>query len=120
MREGALADVDMAMDPLSYHTAVRDFRRRLIETTLEQFAGNRTHAARGHANPTTTLRHYARWIPSKGRRWVDALDASGSKSGTKMWNHEDIHIRIAPEAVGMIGEPSGTRTRDPLIKSQVL
>ena len=113
MREGALADVDMAMDPLSYHTAVRDFRRRLIETTLEQFAGNRTHAARGHANPTTTLRHYARWIPSKGRRWVDALDASGSK----MWNQEDIHIRIAPEAVGMIGEPSGTRTRDPLIKS---
>ena len=70
----------------------------------------------GHANPTTTLRHYARWIPSKGRRWVDALDASGSK----MWNQEDIHIRIAPEAVGMIGEPSGTRTRDPLIKSQVL
>jgi len=35
-----------------------------------------------------------------------------------MWNHEDIHIRIAPEAVGMIGEPSGTRTRDPLIKRQ--
>ena len=74
----------------------------------------------GHANPTTTLRHDARWIPSKGRRWVDALDASGSKSGTKMWNQEDIHIRIAPEAVGMVGEPSGTRTRDPLIKSQVL
>ncbi len=28
----------------------------------------------GHANPTTTLRHYARWMPKKGKRWVNALD----------------------------------------------
>jgi integrase len=28
----------------------------------------------GHANPTTTLRHYARWMPQKGKRWVNALD----------------------------------------------
>jgi hypothetical protein len=30
----------------------------------------------GHANPTTTLRFYAKWIPSKGRRWVDVLDGA--------------------------------------------
>ena len=28
----------------------------------------------GHANPTTTLRFYARWIPSKGERWIEVLD----------------------------------------------
>jgi integrase len=28
----------------------------------------------GHTNPSTTLRYYARWIPSRGRRWVDLLD----------------------------------------------
>ncbi|MGH2368519.1 MAG: site-specific integrase, partial [Chloroflexota bacterium] len=25
----------------------------------------------GHATPATTLRHYARWIPSGGREWVE-------------------------------------------------
>src|SRR5262245_35478668 len=28
----------------------------------------------GHANPSTTLRYYAKWIPSKGQRWADVLD----------------------------------------------
>src|SRR5437867_6325094 len=28
----------------------------------------------GHANASTTLRYYAKWIPSKGRRWADLLD----------------------------------------------
>jgi DNA-binding NtrC family response regulator len=32
--------------PLGYHGAVSDFKRRLIEATLRQAAGNRTHAAR--------------------------------------------------------------------------
>jgi len=31
---------------VSYHGAVCDFKRRLIETTLQQMRGNRTHAAR--------------------------------------------------------------------------
>jgi DNA-binding NtrC family response regulator len=30
----------------SYHGAVCDFKRRLIEATLHQMRGNRTHAAR--------------------------------------------------------------------------
>ncbi|HEX9818549.1 MAG TPA: helix-turn-helix domain-containing protein [Methylomirabilota bacterium] len=32
--------------PLGYHGAVCDFKRRLIEATLQQMCGNRTHTAR--------------------------------------------------------------------------
>jgi DNA-binding NtrC family response regulator len=32
--------------PLGYHGAVSDFKRRLIEATLLQMRGNRTHTAR--------------------------------------------------------------------------
>jgi DNA-binding NtrC family response regulator len=32
--------------PASFHGAVYDFKRRLIEATLQQARGNRTHAAR--------------------------------------------------------------------------
>ncbi|PYN62522.1 MAG: hypothetical protein DMD92_02440 [Candidatus Rokuibacteriota bacterium] len=32
--------------PLSYHGAVSAFKRRLIEATLREARGNRTHAAR--------------------------------------------------------------------------
>jgi DNA-binding NtrC family response regulator len=32
--------------PIGYHGAVSDFKRRLIEATLHQVRGNRTHAAR--------------------------------------------------------------------------
>jgi DNA-binding NtrC family response regulator len=35
-----------ALRPLGYHGAVCDFKRRLIEATLHQMRGNRTHAAR--------------------------------------------------------------------------
>ena len=78
----------------------------------------------GHANPTTTLRHYAKWIPSKGRRWIEVLDRADWPTeptfGTKIWN-QDLHNSVAVgEVREKVGEPSGTRTRDPLIKSQVL
>ena len=32
--------------PIGYHGAVSDFKRRLIEATLQQMCGNRTHTAR--------------------------------------------------------------------------
>ena len=35
-----------AVRPVGYHGAVSDFKRRLIEATLHQSRGNRTHAAR--------------------------------------------------------------------------
>jgi integrase len=34
----------------------------------------------GHANPTTTLRYYARWIPSGDQRYVDVLDTASEKN----------------------------------------
>lgn len=40
-----------------------------------------------HANPTTTLRFYARYVPTKGRRWVNVLDSGAirePKSGTEV------------------------------------
>jgi DNA-binding NtrC family response regulator len=36
----------MSPRPLGYHGAVCDFKRRLIEATLAQMRGNRTHTAR--------------------------------------------------------------------------
>jgi integrase len=78
----------------------------------------------GHATPTTTLRFYAKWIPSKGRRWVEALDQVELRDevnfGTKIWNQSGHNAQVVAQAIEKLGEPSGTRTRDPLIKSQVL
>ena len=42
----AISDSHARSEALSYHGAVSDFKRRLIETTLHQASGNRTHAAR--------------------------------------------------------------------------
>ena len=39
-------DVSPLARPIGYHGAVCDFKRRLIEATLHQARGNRTHAAR--------------------------------------------------------------------------
>jgi hypothetical protein len=83
----------------------------------------------GHANPATTLRFYARWIPSKGRRWADLLDratetigtalgALGSIRGTKKWNQDEIGDSRVAEVPDFNGGPSRTRTLDPLIKSR--
>jgi DNA-binding NtrC family response regulator len=36
----------LPLSPLGYHGAVSEFKRRLIEATLQQMRGNRTHTAR--------------------------------------------------------------------------
>ena len=86
-------------------------------------------------NPSTTLRYYARWIPTKGRRWVDLLDrvtgavaaAAEAVSGpiwNQIWNQTAPKSQIGhsgdSEVPDSIGGPSRTRTLDPLIKSQLL
>ena len=45
-----------------YHGAVSDFKRRLIEATLHQARGNRTHAARALGLQRTYL---LRYVPSR-------------------------------------------------------
>jgi len=72
----------------------------------------------GHALPTTTLQFYARWIPTKGERFIEAVDERTADSrwhrlGTK----SDSGASAAPEAPETIGGPSRTRTLHPLVKS---
>jgi integrase len=93
----------------------------------------------GHANPGTTLKYYARWIPSRGQRWVDLLDRAASAVAgavsaaaeavsapiwNQIWNQNEHKTGIgrsgALETPDSIGGPSRTRTLDPLIKSQLL
>lgn len=42
----------------------------------------------GHATPATTFRHYARWIPSAGRQWVEKDyrrgDGRGKRKGLRL------------------------------------
>jgi hypothetical protein len=82
----------------------------------------------GHANPSTTLRYYARWIPSQGRRGVDLLDRLASFIGVRReplvpklepaWNQKRESGTPDPlEVPDFFGGPSRTRTLDPLIKS---
>ncbi len=90
----------------------------------------------GHTDATTTLRWYARWLPRTDRRamdmlddgWVSAVDRLGE---AQVWtvgsqlvaNPEAEDESGAPddsEAPDSSGGPSGTRTPDPLIKSQLL
>jgi len=78
----------------------------------------------GHADPAITLRVYSRWLPTADTTWADffesALEVGGGlepKSGT--WSPRPRETRLLT-ARNIVGEPSGDRTRDPLIKSQVL
>src|SRR5262245_14069021 len=61
---------------------------------------------RGHANPTTTLRHYARWIPTAGQRWVDTLDVG--ESGSRMVAKSLGTGRADLEVLGLAGAGGGT------------
>jgi len=67
----------------------------------------------GHSSPATTFRFYARWIPSKGRRWADVLDSEAAnlepKSGTS-----------GGQRLVSAGAGGGTRTHDLLITNQLL
>ena len=50
----------------------------------------------GHANPTTTLKYYARWIPTGGPRYVDMFDHVAEKS----W-----HQNLAPSLQNELFHP---------------
>jgi integrase-like protein len=71
----------------------------------------------GHANITLTVDTYGRWLPMSDKSAVDELDGQdGSKTVAKRARPAPPY----PQPREFFGEPSGTRTRDPLIKSQVL
>jgi hypothetical protein len=57
----------------------------------------------GHANPATTLRFYARWIPSRGQRWVEvSIDATTSRPPQRLywpiWNQKWNQTVLLEEA----------------------
>ncbi len=79
----------------------------------------------GHSNPATTLRFYARWVPSGDRRWVGLLDQGlADNLEPEVGTSEGAKNEGAPEApdvtADLIGEPWRSRTSNLLIKSQLL
>jgi DNA-binding NtrC family response regulator len=67
----------LPLRPLGYHGAVCDFKRRLIEATLQQMRGNRTHTARALGLQRTYLLRLIRELgvaapPPPPRRRVEA------------------------------------------------
>jgi hypothetical protein len=58
----------------------------------------------GHANASTTLRYYARWIPSKGQRWADLLDRAATTV-------RDTVTSAAEGLAGAVGSILGTKSK---------
>ena len=71
--------------PNGFHGAVGEFKRRLIEATLTQSGGNRTHAARGLGLQRTYLlrlmREFEVNIPPPPGPWRRANGGNGSNGG---------------------------------------
>jgi integrase len=81
------------------HYRVYDLRHTFASLLLAEGAPITYVAAQlGHASPATTLRYYAKWIPSKGKRWVNSLDRKSASDSVK----RETGSKLEPE--------SGTRT----------
>src|SRR5881397_912977 len=71
----------------------------------------------GHASIQLTVDTYGKWLPMGNKAAVNRLDGeSGSKVVAKLTGAGANAFQLP----GNNGEPSGIRTLDPLIKSQVL
>jgi integrase len=73
----------------------------------------------GHARPTTTLAHYAHWIPRGDKRWVDRLAARRAEAadevGTRSWHQTGSSTEGVSKLPETTGAGGGSRTRDLLI-----
>ena len=78
----------------------------------------------GHSSPATTLRFYARWVPSGDQRWVEILSQSEGPAGAVLEPESGTQTGAAAEAAANpakdCGEPWRSRTSNLLIKSQLL
>ena len=75
----------------------------------------------GHASIKLTVDTYGKWLPMGNKAAVDRLDdATPGASGSKVVAKLIPAAEAAAELRGKAGEPSGTRTRDSLLKRQVL
>ena len=71
----------------------------------------------GHAKPTTTLLYYAHFMPRGDKNHLDRMMARRVGAFSPLLPHS---VQRRSELREKYGEPCGTRTHDPLIKSQVL
>jgi regulatory Fis family protein len=83
----ALPDPQARDEIVGYHGAVSDFKRRLIEATLHQARGNRTHAARSLGLQRTYLLRLIRELrvaapPPPSRHDRARPEAANGLSGT--------------------------------------
>jgi len=66
----------------------------------------------GHARPTTTLAHYAHWIPRGDKGWVDKLAArraaESEKFGTKSWHQTGSASEGVSELSDLAGAGGGS------------
>ncbi len=75
----------------------------------------------GHASIKLTVDTYGKWLPMGNKAAVDRLDdASPEASGSKVVAKLRPAAEAAAEVPENFGEPSGTRTRDSLLKRQEL
>jgi hypothetical protein len=75
----------------------------------------------GHASIKLTVDTYGKWLPMGNKAAVDRLDdATPEASGSKVVAKLRPAGEAAAEVPEKVGEPSGTRTRDSLLKRQVL
>ena len=112
-----------------------DLRHTFASSLLAQNAPiTYVSAQLGHADATTTLRWYARWLPLTDSRAVDMLDDGwvsavdrlgvaqvgtvGSQLVANPGSEDESGAPNDFEAPDLLGGPSGTRTPDPLIKSR--
>ena len=75
----------------------------------------------GHRDSAITLRVYAHWLPEVGGdRGVDRLDTDATIRNPAATEAAVAVDRIAPKLLKKNGEPPGTRTPNPQIKSLLL
>ena len=97
--------------PLDHNNVARTFKRVLKDAKLPSFRPydlRHTYASQllaqgapiayvaaqlGHANPTTTLTHYAHWIPSEGKNYAALLDGKPSAESQRFSQQRERNER---------------------------
>ena len=109
--------IDHAGSGCSGSSVVADFASLLLSSNVPLLYVSKQL---GHAKATTTLDHYAKWLPSGEQWFVNLLDSEISKLGAKIRHQVDIISEDDSEVLDDFGGPCRGRTYGPLIKSQLL
>jgi integrase len=74
----------------------------------------------GHANPNTTLRWYAHWLPTNAARYVDFLDTASGRDRHQIGTVEELEEPVEEKPFDFTGATRRIRTDDLLITNQLL